>query len=352
MAEDARAAAVRQEQRREQPDERRLPRAVLARGWRCTRRARISNVSPRKAADARALAPVLPDELLAQVVYFNGVHRLLLRLRNRTRTQHPRLKPGARGKTCQPKSNIESPRLADVSAGAQIRRGRGPTGAGLDSVRFISELPPRTNRADDTEKLTLVRERPYRGGASPPKAPREGNDASELLSEPWGFFCWTDAMEIRAMRTDDWPAVKAIYEQGIATRQATFETEAPGWEAWDAGHLAEPRLVAERSGAGRRLGGALAGLAPERLRGRGRVEHLRGRDRARPGDRPAAPRASSWPRPTTPGSGRSRPRSSPRTSPASRCTGACGFRVVGMRERIAQLDGAWRDTVLMERRAT
>ena len=50
------------------------------------------------------------------------------------------------------------------------------------------------------------------------------------------------------MRTEDWPAVKAIYEQGIATRQATFETEAPGWEAWDAGHLAEPRLVAERDG--------------------------------------------------------------------------------------------------------
>jgi len=50
------------------------------------------------------------------------------------------------------------------------------------------------------------------------------------------------------MRADDWPAVKAIYEQGIATRQATFETEPPSWEEWDAGHLADLRLVAERGG--------------------------------------------------------------------------------------------------------
>ena len=47
------------------------------------------------------------------------------------------------------------------------------------------------------------------------------------------------------METQDWPAVKAIYEQGIATRQATFETEAPSWEDWDAGHLDEPRLVGD-----------------------------------------------------------------------------------------------------------
>ena len=51
------------------------------------------------------------------------------------------------------------------------------------------------------------------------------------------------------MRTEDWPAVKAIYEQGIATKNATFDTEAPAWEDWDAGHLTGPRLVAERDGA-------------------------------------------------------------------------------------------------------
>ena len=49
----------------------------------------------------------------------------------------------------------------------------------------------------------------------------------------------SSGMEIRAMRAEDWPVVRAIYEQGIATRQATFETEAPAWEAWDAGQLAD-----------------------------------------------------------------------------------------------------------------
>ena len=50
------------------------------------------------------------------------------------------------------------------------------------------------------------------------------------------------------MTPDDWPRVRAIYEAGIATGNATFETDAPTWEAWDRGHLAAPRLVAGRGG--------------------------------------------------------------------------------------------------------
>src|SRR5207248_6310209 len=42
--------------------------------------------------------------------------------------------------------------------------------------------------------------------------------------------------------------VARIYEEGIATGNATFETEVPSWEAWDAAHLAEHRFVAERAG--------------------------------------------------------------------------------------------------------
>ncbi|MEZ5216469.1 MAG: hypothetical protein R2715_07725 [Ilumatobacteraceae bacterium] len=42
------------------------------------------------------------------------------------------------------------------------------------------------------------------------------------------------AVEIRAMEPADWPDVAAIYEAGIATRNATFETAAPRWDAWDA----------------------------------------------------------------------------------------------------------------------
>ncbi len=46
------------------------------------------------------------------------------------------------------------------------------------------------------------------------------------------------------MRPEDWPAIRAIYEAGIATGDATFETAAPDWPAWDAAHLAGHRLVA------------------------------------------------------------------------------------------------------------
>ncbi len=45
------------------------------------------------------------------------------------------------------------------------------------------------------------------------------------------------------MSADDWPAVKEIYEQGIATHNATFEKHAPDWEHWNREHLAVCRLV-------------------------------------------------------------------------------------------------------------
>jgi L-amino acid N-acyltransferase YncA len=43
---------------------------------------------------------------------------------------------------------------------------------------------------------------------------------------------------------DDWAEVRHIYLEGIATGNATFETEAPSWEKWDSGHLRDCRLVA------------------------------------------------------------------------------------------------------------
>ena len=51
-------------------------------------------------------------------------------------------------------------------------------------------------------------------------------------------------VEIRGMRPEDWPEVEAIYAAGIRTGEATFETETPSWEEFDAGRLAEHRLVA------------------------------------------------------------------------------------------------------------
>ena len=54
-------------------------------------------------------------------------------------------------------------------------------------------------------------------------------------------------MEIRDLRSLDWPEVAAIYEDGIRTGNATFETGVPSWEEWDAAHT-ELRLVAELDG--------------------------------------------------------------------------------------------------------
>ena len=54
---------------------------------------------------------------------------------------------------------------------------------------------------------------------------------------------------IDRMQAADWEPVRAIYLEGIATGNATFETEAPAWQSWDKGHLPACRLVA-RAGAG------------------------------------------------------------------------------------------------------
>src|SRR4030095_3389382 len=60
--------------------------------------------------------------------------------------------------------------------------------------------------------------------------------------------CREGAMELQAMRPGDWPVVRAIYEAGIATGNATFETTAPDWPAWDAAHPPGPRLGARVAG--------------------------------------------------------------------------------------------------------
>jgi L-amino acid N-acyltransferase YncA len=156
-------------------------------------------------------------------------------------------------------------------------------------------------------------------------------------------------MEIRAMQPDDWPAVREIYEQGIATKQATFETAAPSWEEWDAGHLVDLRLVAEEDGkvvgwaalspVSRRA--CYAGVAEEsvyvaeRARGRGVGSALLARLLADADD------AGFWTIQTS---------IFPENAASIALHTRRGFRVVGTRERIARLDGTWRDTVLLERR--
>ena len=129
---------------------------------------------------------------------------------------------------------------------------------------------------------------------------------------------------IRPLIRADWERVRAIYEEGIATGDATFETEAPGWEAWDRNHLAGCRLVAEL--AGRVVG--WAALAPVSGRcvygGVAEVSVYVGAEGPRRG---ARGRHSSPPwsrRPSARACGRFRPGSSPRTRRAFACTSGKG----------------------------
>jgi len=99
-------------------------------------------------------------------------------------------------------------------------------------------------------------------------------------------------MRLEPMAPADWPAVVAIYEEGMATGVGTFETTAPRWEEWDAARLAEREGIWTLQGA--TIATNAASLALQT---------------------------------------------------------ACGFRIVGRRERIAKRDGRWHDTVLTERRS-
>src|SRR2546423_753906 len=73
----------------------------------------------------------------------------------------------------------------------------------------------------------------------------------------------TVSAAIEPMRPSDWPHVRRIYEEGIATGRATFESAAPEWDAWDASHRPECRFVARRNG---RVVGWIASSAGARRR--------------------------------------------------------------------------------------
>jgi len=52
-------------------------------------------------------------------------------------------------------------------------------------------------------------------------------------------------MQIRNMTPGDWPEVARIYQEGISTGLATFETMVPDYQSWDKSHIKECRLIAE-----------------------------------------------------------------------------------------------------------
>jgi L-amino acid N-acyltransferase YncA/DNA-binding transcriptional ArsR family regulator len=154
---------------------------------------------------------------------------------------------------------------------------------------------------------------------------------------------------VRTLETSDWPEVRRIYAEGIATGDATFETEVPDRRTLDRAWLPGHRWVAEVEG--RVVGWAAMKPASERpaysgvaessvyvgdgYRGRGVGKALIHRQVT------AADNAGLWTLQTS-------------IFPENRASIAlhhsAGFRTLGVRERIARHHGVWRDTVFMERR--
>jgi len=154
---------------------------------------------------------------------------------------------------------------------------------------------------------------------------------------------------IEVMKTDDWPDVRAIYEEGLATGVGSFEIAAPSWEEWNRARLPHSRLVARENtvlgwaalspvsqrscyagvaevgiyvaaaARGRSVGGALLEAVIESAESHG-IWTLQGAT--------IAENAASL-----------------------ALQARCGFRTVGRRERIAKRDGVWHDTILTERRS-
>ena len=155
---------------------------------------------------------------------------------------------------------------------------------------------------------------------------------------------------IEKMTPEDWETVRAIYLEGIATRNATFETDAPGWEKWDRNHMQDCRLVARKGDqvigwaalspvSGRCVYAGVASLSiyiAEAARGqsvgkallRALIE--------------ASEQRGIW----TLEAG-----IFPENAASLALHRSCEFREVGRRERIGQMDGVWRDVIFMERRS-
>lgn len=158
-----------------------------------------------------------------------------------------------------------------------------------------------------------------------------------------------DPITVRTLRPEHWPAVAAIWAEGIATGVATFETAVPRWSEFDRTRHARLRFVGVADDTV--LGWAALAPVSERACYVGVMEvsvYVAERSRGRGIGRAlmealvaAADASGVW---TIQAS------VFPENAASLALHEAVGFRVVGTRERIAQLRGQWRDTLFLERR--
>jgi L-amino acid N-acyltransferase YncA len=156
---------------------------------------------------------------------------------------------------------------------------------------------------------------------------------------------------VREMRREDSKSVLEIYRMGLETRNATFETIVPSWNDWDSKHLHHSRLVYEENG----IVAGWAALTPFSARDvyRGVAElsiyvadGFRGK---RIGSAlmqhiiNLSEHNGIWTLYSS---------VFPENEATLRLHRNNGFREIGRRERIAQLDNKWRDTILLERRSS
>jgi L-amino acid N-acyltransferase YncA len=156
---------------------------------------------------------------------------------------------------------------------------------------------------------------------------------------------------VEQMRTKHWPAVERIYAEGLATGDASFETETPNWERFQADHLPGQLLVALEADVV--LGWAVLSPVSDRCAYQGVAEDsvyvaesARGRGVGRALLRQLTERAESagiW----TVQAG-----IFPENTASIALHHAYGFRTVGLRERLGQRERIWRDVLLLERRGS
>jgi L-amino acid N-acyltransferase YncA len=156
--------------------------------------------------------------------------------------------------------------------------------------------------------------------------------------------------QVIAMTNEHWPIVRDIYAEGITTGNATFETVVPDWTKWDAAHHRECRHVAKD---GQEILG-WAALSPVSSRqvyaGVAEVSiYVAGTARGRGVGKAllkalieSSERRGIW---------SLQAGIFPENAASIRLHKSCGFREVGLRQRLGQLAGVWRDVCLLERRS-